>query len=75
MIVTSNDCSKLSDLTGEIEASLSSVGIKMQEWVTNNKKLASETNAELIETKLLGYKYVPVLDTLEFKNRNLDRSA
>ena len=75
MIVTSNDCSKLSDLAGEIEASLSSVGIKMQEWVTNDKKLASETNAELIETKLLGYKYVPFLDTLEFKNRNLDRSA
>ena len=75
MVVTSNSKEKLSQLAGEIENSLSSVGIAMQEWITNDVQLTEITKAEMCLSKVLGYKYDPTNDEMSFKIRCLNTSA
>ena len=74
MVVTSNSKEKLCQLAGEIENSLSSVGIAIQEWIANDVQLTEITKAEMCLSKVLGYKYDPTNDEMSFKIRCLNTS-
>ena len=75
MIVTSNDPEKLKVIYNDVTNELNQGGFYLQEWITNSSLLAKETEAELVETKVLGYSYCPNNDCLSFKQASLNPSA